>query len=242
MDKEEVVSCINLSKSFGNFYALKKVSFSIGKEEFFTIFGPNGAGKSTLLKMMAGIMKPSEGKVEIFKKDLYSESDGDSLRKKIGFISHSTFLYNNLTAYENLEFYGKLYNVSPLEDTIFKVLKEVELEKRAYSLAGTFSRGMQQRLTIARVLLHDPLIIFLDEPYTGLDIHSAENLTLILLKLREEGRTIILTTHDVEKSFKNSTSVAILSGGRLSFKEKKDGISLNEFKKKYEEILNKSYS
>jgi len=233
---KEVIVCSNLKKSFGNFEALKGVSVSLHHGEFLTLFGPNGAGKSTFLKIAAGIIPPTSGMVKVFGVDLYS-SESNRLKQQIGFISHNTFLYNNLTAYENLEFYGQLYQVENLHERIIEVLKDVELEKRMHTVAGTFSRGMQQRLAIARAILHKPSLIFLDEPYTGLDQHASMNLKHLLTKLHHEDTTIIMTTHNIEIGFESCTQLAILYYGNIIFQEKSEDLTFEIFKERYFELV-----
>src|SRR3989337_62879 len=145
-----VIDCEKVSKSYGNISALRDVSVNLEKGSFLAIFGPNGAGKTTLLKILSNLIKPTSGAVKINSIPLDNE-DGE-IRKNIGVVSHNTFLYNNLTPYENLELYGRLYDVPDLEKRIVEVIDEVGLTARMYDPVRTFSRGMMQRLSIARVL------------------------------------------------------------------------------------------
>ena len=148
-----VIAVTGLTKTFGNLYALRNLSFSLNKGEFLTIFGPNGAGKTTLIRILSTITKASSGEIKIA--DLSFEDDSEKIRRQIGVIAHQTFLYENLTAEENLRFYGKLYDVENLSKKIETILSEVGLELRKKDFGRTFSRGMQQRLEIARAMLHE---------------------------------------------------------------------------------------
>ena len=166
-----VIDCEKVSKAYGNISALRDINLKLEKGSFLAIFGPNGAGKTTLLKILSHLIKPNSGTVKINGILLHDE-DGE-IRKNIGVVSHNSFLYNNLTPYENLEFYGKMYDIPDLKNRIAEVIDEVGLTARMHDPVRTFSRGMTQRLSIARVLMPNPSIIYLDEPYTGLDQHAA---------------------------------------------------------------------
>ncbi len=227
-----VLSLENISKSFGNFDALRDVSFNLKKGEFLTLFGQNGAGKTTLLKIVAGISSPTAGNISVFGTNILENDDGE-IKKKIGVISHNTYLYNNLTAYENLEFYGELYHVKNLKERIEEVLCEVELESRMHTLSGTFSKGMSQRLAIARAILHKPSLILLDEPYTGLDQHSSIRLRNLLNRLHHEETTIIMTTHNIEIGFESCTELALLHNGEIAYREKSENLTYELFREQY---------
>ncbi len=221
----------NLTKSFGNFKALRGINLKLEKGQFLTIFGPNGAGKTTLIKILSTLMKPTSGVIKIAGLDL--REDGESVRKQIGVISHSTYLYPNLTAYENLKFYGKMYDLQNLPATIERVLEEVGLKDRMHDLVRTYSRGMQQRLSIARAILHDPAVMFLDEPYTGLDLHAAEMLRDLLQTVHTRERTVIMTTHSISQGLEVSDLVGILVRGKLVYLEPIGKIDTQDFGKTY---------
>lgn len=211
------ISVKNLVKTFGTFYALRDISLQIAPGECVTIFGPNGAGKTTFLRILAAISRPSKGEILI---------DGQPLReatlahhRRLGVIGHQSFLYDDLTAAENLLFYAKLYDVTPAARRVDEVLAEVGLRQRAHDRVRTFSRGMQQRLTIARAMLHQPSLLFLDEPYTGLDQHAASMLTGWLQKLRSERRTILLITHDLEQGFALADRLVIFLRGQVAWQK-----------------------
>ncbi|HWP48808.1 MAG TPA: heme ABC exporter ATP-binding protein CcmA [Candidatus Limnocylindrales bacterium] len=221
----------NLTKSFGNFKALKGINLKLEKGQFLTIFGPNGAGKTTLIKILSTLMKPTSGVIKIAGLD--PREDGESVRKQIGVISHSTYLYPNLTAYENLKFYGKMYDLQNLPTTIERVLEDVGLKDRMHDLVRTYSRGMQQRLSIARAILHDPAVMFLDEPYTGLDLHAAEMLRDLLQTVHTRERTVIMTTHSISQGLEVSDMVGILVRGKLVYLEPIQKIDTQDFGKTY---------
>lgn len=155
------------------------------------------------------------------------------IKSKIGVISHNTFLYDNLSAYENLEFYGRLYGVADLKQRIQAVLAEVGLTYVLYDPVRTFSRGMQQRLSIARAILHDPEILFLDEPYTGLDQNAIDILNTVLKRLADKERTIFMVTHNYEQGLELSNRILILVNGRIAYETATAGISASDFKELY---------
>jgi len=229
-----------ITKSFGYFHALKNIDLDIKKGSFLVIFGPNGAGKTTLLNILSTMARPSRGLIKIDGAD--TKESPEIIRRQIGVISHQTFLYDDLTAYENLYFYGKLYNVDKLESRISRTLGEVELGHRKNDRVRTFSRGMKQRLAIARSTLHDPAILLMDEPYTGLDQRAADLLKQQLEKLSNGDRTIIMATHDITRGLETCDSVAILADGEIRFMELKKNIDVSEFKLIYEKYTNKRRS
>ncbi len=229
---EWIVEVKRIEKSFGNVLALQGIDLRVAKGEFLTIIGPNGAGKTTLLKILSTLMKPSagEGKVVGFR----LKQEEENLRRKIGMLSHYTFLYENLTAYENLKFYGSLYDVKNIEREIKRVIQEVGLENRLHDTVRTFSRGMKQRVSIARCIIHDPLLLLLDEPYTGLDRWSGKRFTNILKSFHQEGKTIIMTTHDLSSSLELSDRIVILSSGKIVYEQQEVAkIELKELERLY---------
>ena len=232
-----VIAVTGLTKTFGNLYALRNLSFSLSKGEFLTIFGPNGAGKTTLIRILSTITKASSGEIKIA--DLSFEDDSEKIRRQIGVIAHQTFLYENLTAEENLRFYGKLYDVENLSKKIETILSEVGLELRKKDFVRTFSRGMQQRLAIARALLHEPSILLLDEPYTGLDQHASGMLTNWLNRLRSSEQTILMVTHDLEQGMELADRIAILVNGQLVFNQEQRGVDVKKFRQTYYDLVEK---
>jgi heme ABC exporter ATP-binding subunit CcmA len=221
----------NLTKSFGNFKALRGIDLHLERGRFLTIFGPNGAGKTTLIKILSTLMKPTSGEIKIAGLD--PREEGESIRKQVGVISHSTYLYPNLTAYENLKFYGKMYDLPNLQEKIHAILEEVGLKDRMHDLVRTYSRGMQQRLSIARAILPDPAVMFLDEPYTGLDLHAAEMLRDLLQTVHTRERTLIMTTHSISQGLEVSDTVGILVKGKLVYLESTQKTDGRDFGKTY---------
>lgn len=224
-----------LTREFGALRAVDGVSFSLGEGEFLTVFGPNGAGKTSLLRLLGGGLKPSGGEVRI---------DGRRLRpgdrewnRPIGVLSHKTFLYGHLTARENLRFYGRLFDVTDLELVIEERLATFALLDRADDLARTLSRGMRQRLALARALLHDPEIVLLDEPYTGLDPHAASLLREVLATLKHERRTVVLVTHNLTQGLELADRVAIQVRGRFVFHQRRERVGVEGFERFYRETV-----
>ncbi|TET59784.1 heme ABC exporter ATP-binding protein CcmA [Candidatus Aerophobetes bacterium] len=233
VEPECMVEVKGIGRSFGNIVALEGIDLRVKKGEFLTIIGPNGAGKTTLIKILSTLMKPSSGEGRIAGFDLREEQE--SLRKNIGMLSHHTFLYENLTAHENLKFYGGLYEVENIEKEIKRVIGEVGLETRLYDTVRTFSRGMKQRLSIARSIIHDPSLLLLDEPYTGLDQWSERRFKNILRRFHEEGKTIIMTTHNLSSSLELGDRVIILSSGKILHEQEVREIDLEELERLYPE-------
>ncbi len=223
----------NLTKTFGNLYALKEVNLSLETGEFLTIFGPNGAGKTTLIRILSTITKATSGEIVIG--GIALKKTPEQIRRQIGVIAHQTFLYDDLTAEENLRFYGKLYDVKNLNAKIAEIISEVGLELRRNDRVRTFSRGMQQRLSIARAMIHEPQFLFLDEPYTGLDQHASEMLTGWLKRVRGSQRTVLMVTHDLERGLEMADQVAILNRGKIVFHERRAAIDPKHFRNRYYE-------
>jgi len=221
----------NISKKIGNKLILNDINLHIRKGEFITVFGPNGAGKSTLLKILSMLMKPSTGTVTINGVNVREETA--KVRNLIGVISHQTFLYDSLTAYENLDFYGRMYGMDNLRDRIYAGIKEVGLEFSLNDPVRTFSRGMQQRLAIARAIIHQPDILFLDEPYTGLDQHAIEILNGVLNNLNIRDRTVFMITHNFDQGLELSDRVLIILAGRVAYEGMVDGLNPAEMKSIY---------
>ena len=210
-----------LAKRFGHVRALRRVDFALGAGESLSVFGPNGAGKTTLLRILAGLLKPDGGTVR-FGGELLVRGDA-AHRRRVGLISHYSLLYDGLTAAENLVFYARLYSVAEPRAAAARALAGVGLEARASDQVGTFSRGMIQRLAIARALLHDPDVLLLDEPFSGLDQAAAATLRQLLGRLRAERRTMVLVTHNIDEGLELATHVAIQVAGRFVSLGPRDG-------------------
>ncbi len=225
-----VIQAEALSKTFGKLVAVDDLSFSIVSGECFGILGPNGAGKTTLIKMLAGILSPSTGQVLI--NGLSLKDDAEAARRQIGVVSHQTFLYGNLTACENLEFYSRMYDVTGRRARIEQVVAMVGMTSRLHDRVSTLSRGMQQRLSIARCLLHKPSIILLDEPETGLDQQATSSLWDILQT--GEKRTIILTTHSLERGRELCGRMLILVRGKIAYEGSSQALDLAGLRQAYQ--------
>ncbi len=203
-----------LTKAFGRQRVLRGVDLDVARGDFVALLGPNGAGKTTLIRIIATLSRPSGGDALINGHSL--AGDNGLVRRQLGLVSHQTFLYGDLTAEENLHFYGRMYGVERLEERSAELLARVGLYERRRDPVRAYSRGMQQRLSIARSVLHDPPILLLDEPDTGLDLGATRMLGELLLKLGAEQRTIIMTTHYLDRALELSRRVVILAGGQIA--------------------------
>lgn len=219
-----------LSRTFGARKALDKVSFELPKGGFLSIFGPNGAGKSTLLKVLATLTVPSKGSARVLGLDV--GEDAVELREHIGFISHNPLLYPDLTAEENLEFFAELYSLEDPKARVRELLTAVELDHRRFDLVRTFSRGMLQRLSIARALLHAPEVIYLDEPYSGLDPHAMDILDGLIAQIRHQ-HTFVMVSHDLTKGLELCSHALILAKGRIVLFDERENIDPEEFAATY---------
>lgn len=220
-----------LTKHIGSKQILKGIDLELESGEFVSCFGPNGAGKSTTLKILALLSKPSSG--ELWIDGQKADTSSPNLRQKIGVISHNSLLYNNLTARENLLFYGQMYEVPHLHKRIEELLEDVGLVYAVNDLVGTFSRGMQQRLSIARSLIHNPPILLMDEPYTGLDEIAKQILNSILSKLSASNHTVFLITHDFDQGLEQSNQALILVSGKIVYRCSPQSVTREEFKQQY---------
>jgi heme exporter protein A len=227
-----VLEVAGLTKRFGHVRALRGVDFALGTGESLAVFGPNGAGKTTLLRILAGLLKPDGGAVR-FGGELLVRGNA-AHRRRVGLISHHSLLYDGLTAAENLVFYARLYSVPEPRAAAGRALAGVGLEGRAADQVGTFSRGMVQRLAIARALLHDPDVMLLDEPFSGLDQGAAAALRELLGRLRAERRTMVLVTHNIDEGLELATHVAIQVAGRFVSLGPRDG-DLAAYRARYAE-------
>jgi heme exporter protein A len=203
----------DVSRQFGRRRALKNVSLRCVAGEIVGLFGPNGAGKSTLLGVLSTLVRPSSGQVRYG--DRAAHEMGDELRGHIGVLGHDLFLYGDLTARENLEFFGALYGVRPLGETVNRALASARLTERADERVSTFSRGLRQRLALERALVHRPRLVLLDEPFTGLDDASTAGLSRRLRLVRDEGAIVVMATHDFESADGLVDRAICLDEGRL---------------------------
>ncbi len=223
-------------KTFGLLPALRQLDLTIQRGEFVALLGPNGSGKSTLLRLLAGLSKPTSGAITIGGWSLPDEAA--AVRAQIGMVSHRVLLYENLSAHENLAFFARLYNLptAGLETRIAGLLQQVGLSRRAHDLVRTFSHGMQQRLSIARALLHDPDILLLDEPHTGLDQDASNTLDELLRRAHADGRTILMSTHELGRAAALAGRVVILSRGVIGHDVPTAGLDGLELAALYTEV------
>lgn len=220
-----------LAKSFGSNRALSGVDIRVKKGDHLTIFGPNGAGKTTLIKLLSTLAKPSGGSARVEGLDI--SSDPVNVRRRLGVVTHPTFLYNDLTIFETLQFYGKMYRVPDLEHRIGEVISQVQLDARMHDRVGTLSHGMQKRAAIARAVLHNPSVMLLDEPESGLDPVAAIMMRGIMEALDSGDRTVVMTTHNIERGLELADHVAILHEGEVVYQEAKKDIDTEGFNELY---------
>lgn len=203
-----------LVKRFGLKTVLKGMDFSVESGEFVALIGPNGAGKSTFLRILSSLTSPSIGAVSVAGYQLPKQAA--EVRQRLGVVSHQPLLYADLTATENLKFYGKMYNIPNMDARIAEVLEMVGLTRRKDDLVRTYSRGMQQRLAIGRAVIHDPDVILFDEPYTGLDQDASAMLDGVLRTVAAKGRTVVMTSHDLARTEDLATRFDVLSRGKIA--------------------------
>lgn len=216
---------------------LRKLDLTIERGQFVVLLGPNGSGKSTLLRILAGLSKPTAGMVKIGGWELPKEAF--AMRRQLGVVSHLPLLYDTLTAEENLNFFAELYDIGAAERKIRiqAVLNQVGLKYRAGDQVRTFSRGMLQRLTIARAIIHNPAVLLFDEPYTGLDQQASAILDDLLIDQAATGRTIVMTTHDIQRGHRLASHVAILSRGKIGYFGASSDIPENNISQVYSETI-----
>jgi heme exporter protein A len=229
---EVVLSVRGLVKRFGPVRALDGITLELRAGELLLLLGPNGAGKTTLTRVLTTLTRPGTGEV-LFRGAPLKDASKLRLRREVGYLSHQSFLYDHLTARENLRFYGRLYGVENLGPKVQEVLEAVGLPDAGDRQAGTFSRGMQQRLSLARVLLTDPKLLILDEPYAGLDPSGSRVLTELLGLLKSRDRAILLVTHELEDCLSIADRIAVLHRGRVVWEAPSAGLSLAEVRREY---------
>ena len=230
----DAIKARNLTKAFGTRKALDDVSFELPEGAFLSIFGPNGAGKTTLLRVLSTLTRPSAGDVRVCGIDLREEPD--KVRERIGFISHQSMLYPDLTAEENLLLYAELYGVADPRARAHELLGAVGLSHRRLDVVRTFSRGMTQRVSIARALVNDPEVVFLDEPYSGLDPHAVDIFDELIGAMRD-GRTFVMVSHDLQKGFEMCTHALVLARGRVVTFAPKGELDFDDFARLYRETV-----
>jgi heme exporter protein A len=224
-----------LVKRFGLKTVLRDLDFHVEPGEFVALLGPNGTGKTTFLRILASLSRPTLGYVSIAGHSLPDQSA--AVRRSLGVVSHLPLLYGDLTAEENLRFYGRMYDIPNLEARITEVLKMVGLENRRGDLVRTFSRGMQQRLAIGRAVLHDPEVMLFDEPYTGLDQDASTMLDEVLKTVGARGRTVVMTSHDLTRAEDLCTRFDVLSRGVIAASASREGLGAGNLLSFYRRAL-----
>lgn len=206
------IELAGVSRTFGRRRAVEGVTLSVPAGDCLALFGPNGAGKTTLLRLVAGLLKPSAGSVRVGGRALRDDADA---RAQVGFISHQSMLYRALTARENVEFAARLYGVADPRVAAKRALELMRVADRAETPVRALSRGLQQRVSIARAIVHEPGVVLLDEPYTGLDAAGGAALTEMLHALRAAGAALLLVTHNVDEGLAVASHVAVMLAGSV---------------------------
>lgn len=229
------LSASQITKHFGHRKVVNNATLTLNPGEVVTIFGPNGAGKTTFIKILATLLHPSSGELEIEGNDAIS--DCAAVRSLLGVVVHEHLAYPSLTPYENLKFFGQMYGVERLETRCNTLLHEVGLERFIHEPLHIFSRGMTQRFMIARALLHNPSILLLDEPFSGLDAAAKQFVLKRIAQERDYGKTILITTHNTELGYLVGTRFLFMINGDLEEIAQKDAISEKDLLQRYEERI-----
>ncbi|MBA2632245.1 MAG: heme ABC exporter ATP-binding protein CcmA [Chloroflexi bacterium] len=229
-----MVATESLSRSFGTRRAVDGVTLSVGSGEVLAVFGPNGAGKTTLLRMLGGLLRPTSGKARIGDAVL---PGGSEARRRIGVISHQSLLYDALTARENVEFAARLYRVKDAAAKSTEALERMRILDRADTPVRALSRGLRQRVSVARAIVHSPTVVLADEPFTGLDVAGAKALAALLTGLRDAGAALILVTHNIEEGLGLATHAAIMDRGKLVREALRSDIEPSSFAREYRELV-----
>jgi heme exporter protein A len=231
MNRKPYIEARGLTKKFGNKTALRNIDIFLAEGDSLALFGPNGAGKSTLIQVLCSLLQPTSGSVRVAGYE--ARRDRQALHQIVGLIGHQTFLYPQLTAYENLKFYGAMYSVERLNERISEVLDLVGLSDHRNDAVQNFSRGMQQRLSIGRAIIHDPTILFLDEPFTGLDQQGRQDFIKLILHFRDQGKTVIMASHQLNLGLELCDLAAILKSGQIVYLQEVARISHADFEQIY---------
>ncbi|MCX6622248.1 MAG: heme ABC exporter ATP-binding protein CcmA [Acidobacteria bacterium] len=207
------VAAEGIWKFYGDYPALREISFEVPQGACLALLGRNGAGKTTMLRILAGLSRASKGRVTLFGQDTLAPES----RSRIGILGHGIAVYDELSALENLQLFARLYDLPDPTEIAIEWLEKTGLERVKDGLVREFSRGMRQRLAVARAFLHNPSVLLLDEPFTALDDRAIAVLQGLLVKARDEGRTIIMSTHQLREALELATDVALINRGRLAY-------------------------
>ena len=224
-----------LKKGFGLKLVLRGIDLSINAGECVALLGANGAGKTTLLRILAGLTRPAAGRITIDGLDLIRQTR--EIQRKVGFVAHQPYLYDDLTALENLLFFARMYAVEQPQTRATKLLLRVGLNKKGRERVSSLSRGQLQRLALARSLLHSPQLLLLDEPDTGLDQDGLQLLSELLQEHREQGGTILFTTHDLEVAIQRSDQITLLHNGRVAYQQTTASLEQESIRQVYQEVV-----
>jgi heme exporter protein A len=229
-----IVEVAELTRDFGPRQAVAGVTFSLAPGECLALFGPNGAGKTTLLRVLAGLLKPTSGSARVSGIPL---PGGPLARSRVGLISHHTMLYAALSPRENVSFSARLYGIRDASVRVEDSLRRMSMLERADAPIRSLSRGMQQRVSIARAMVHSPQLVLADEPYSGLDESGARALTALLHKLRSAGTVIIIVTHNLVEGLSLATHAAVMQRGKFVRYDAADRIDASSYATTYREAL-----
>ena len=207
-----MIEVANLTRKFGDFTAVDSLTFNLDRGEVFGLLGPNGAGKTTTVRILCCLISKTSGSVRIGDLDTSDRDDAMKIRKMIGLVPDNVGLYDTLGAYANLEFYGRMYEFpeKQLKENIEKYLKMLDLWDKKDLPVGSFSKGMRQKVSLARALVHDPEVLFMDEPTANLDPEAAKTIRDVILDLRRENRTILLNTHNLDEAQRICNRIGVL--------------------------------
>jgi len=236
MSQSTAVRAENLAKSFGARVAVRDVELTLGQGDCLALFGPNGAGKTTLLRLIAGLLKPTRGSVQVRNVDMRHDA---AARAAIGLVSHQSMLYAPLTALENVEFAARLFGVPDPAGASLAALTELGMAGASGVSVSKLSRGQQQRVSLARAIVHAPTVLLLDEPYSGLDESGASALTALLHTLRASGATLILVTHNIGEGLALATHAAVMLDGKIARVESQPatGFDVAGYVTKYRDLV-----
>jgi heme exporter protein A len=229
-----VLEARNLHRVFGRQRAVDGVSFSLREGEALAVFGPNGAGKTTLLRLLAGLLRPSAGDALVSDMRVAGSA---AARARIGIISHDSMLYHALTARENVELAARLYGVPNPTAAAVRALEQLRIAQRGSSPVRSLSRGQRQRVSIARALVHEPSVLLLDEPFTGLDDAGAAALGDVLRTVRETGAALVLVTHNISEGLSLATRAAVMHRGKFVRVTDTSGAEPGAFAVAYREMV-----
>jgi heme exporter protein A len=218
---------------FGARRVLRGLSLGLERGEALALFGSNGAGKTTLLRLLATLIRPSAGEAILDGTPISRRGARAGIRRRIGFLSHQSMLYERLTARENLLFYARMYGVADPDRRAAQLFALVELEGREDDPVEEYSRGMQQRLALARALVHNPDLVLLDEPFSGLDPRATQRLGALMSQLTQSGKAVLFTSHDLETGLSVAHRVAVLSGGALAYESSREHTTLETLTRAY---------